>query len=411
MVLYSLPKSEFVVHNVHCTFIRNHKDDLPFPETKWGFDETLNTYRNMIDKIDSNVWKKTRWYINVYDFLVKDPIINRAFFKYWEIIHEFDLFQDYSVEDCILHCAEAPGGFIQATNIFLQLDQGKRHKKKTVKKVVDEEGFIQIVKKNKADRKSYKIYTISLNKDLPQFKYYNLPSYNKNVLSPHLHITYGADNTGDINNWNNIRHIQRLKNDPFYFITADGGFDEGTDFNNKEQLHYNLILSELYSAILLQKKGGNFLLKMFDIFTETSVHFLYLLSQCYDEVHIYKPKTSRPTNSEKYIVCKSFILNDETRDALLDKLHHLNNKCKNMTNDQNVVYKLFKDIPDTFRKAICEMNSVFVKMQCAFLKEALALCNNESFHDHFDQSSDMCYAKRQETFAAWCSQYNLHSYI
>jgi cap1 methyltransferase len=46
--------------------------------------------------------------------------------------------------------------------------------------------------------------------------------------------------------------------------------------------------------------------KVFDILTETSIQLIYLLFSFYKEVYIYKPKTSRPTNSEKYIICKYF---------------------------------------------------------------------------------------------------------
>ena len=80
----------------------------------------LNFYRNQIDKIDINIWKQVRWYINMYDFIVHDPIINRAFFKYWEIIQEFNIFKNYNINNVILHCAEAPGGFIQATNLYIK---------------------------------------------------------------------------------------------------------------------------------------------------------------------------------------------------------------------------------------------------------------------------------------------------
>ena len=32
---------------------------------------------------------------------------------------------------------------------------------------------------------------------------------------------------------------------------------------------------------------------------------IYLLTKFYDSVKLFKPKTSRPTNSEKYIICKN----------------------------------------------------------------------------------------------------------
>ena len=39
---------------------------------------------------------------------------------------------------------------------------------------------------------------------------------------------------------------------------------------------------------------------------------LYLLSCLYNEVYITKPHTSRMANSEKYIVCKNFLLDDSS---------------------------------------------------------------------------------------------------
>ena len=91
------------------------------------------------------------------------------------------------------------------------------------------------------------------------------------------------------------------------FITADGGFDFSTDFNAQEESSLNLVFCEIIYAIVLQKKGGSFVLKVFDCFSNVMVELLYLLCYLYDEVSIMKPCTSRSANSEKYIVCKRFL--------------------------------------------------------------------------------------------------------
>lgn len=151
------------------------------PNECYGYNDKLNICRNRIDNIDSESWKKVRWYINVYDFQVKDPIINRAFYKYWEIINEFEIFEDYNENEIVLHCAEAPGGFIQGTNIYLQIDRILQPIKTEDLEVTDD-GFTVVKRRNKNKRfDNYRIYTISLNKDLPKYKNYNLPSYNKNI--------------------------------------------------------------------------------------------------------------------------------------------------------------------------------------------------------------------------------------
>ena len=111
------------LQNVQLNVTLEGCDDPQVAKQCYGYNDKLNICRNKIDNIDGDSWKKVRWYINVYDFQVKDPIINRAFYKYWEIINEFEIFEDYDENQFILHCAEAPGGFIQGTNIYLQIDR------------------------------------------------------------------------------------------------------------------------------------------------------------------------------------------------------------------------------------------------------------------------------------------------
>jgi hypothetical protein len=389
----------------------NITDNLELPQEKYGFKQLLNEQRNKIDKINSDIWKKVRWYINDYDFLVKDPIINRAFYKYWEIINEFNIFENFTEDDIIFHCAEAPGGFIQGSNIFLQLENCQVNKVEAKGPFVDEDGFTLVKSKRRNENlKPYKIYTISLNKDLPQYKNYNLPSYNKTIINKHIHITYGKDNTGDINNLENITFISSKAHKKFYLITADGGFDEGNDFNNKEQLHYFLILNEIYSAISLQKQGGCFILKVFDIFTETSIHLLYLLNTMYESVYIYKPKTSRPTNSEKYIICKNFNADKDYLADVKNTLYQLSDSLKRKQL-RFATFTLFKSIPPQFIEKIKECNTILLDKQCFYLDKAIVLCENKDFITNYDNELTKSIERRKRIFKEWESFYNLDSYV
>lgn len=382
------------------------------PKSIFGYNESLNNYRNTIDKIQPDIWKNARWIINNHDFTVKGNIINRAFYKYWEIIQQFNIFSSFSPHDLILHGAEAPGGFIQGSSIFL---------KKYFKDLADlkeqdifnsndqdDNGFTIITNKKKKSNK-YKIFSISLNNKHNLYKSIDLPSYNKSILQKHVFITYGVDNTGDINKWENIMYISKLtKNKPFYLITADGGFDEGKDFNNKEQLHYSLILSELFLAIQLQKDCGHFVLKMFDIFTETSIHFLYFLTFCYDEVYIYKPHTSRPTNSEKYIICKGFKLNSTERTNMLKILNH----CKHLVDSINkkfISISLFKSIPEYFTQLIYDTNSSLLNTQCDYLQQAISLSSNTNFCKNISKDTANSLQARQSVFERWSSKFNFET--
>lgn len=387
----------------------NKSNNAELPNEKYGYNSKLNDYRNKIDNINSDNWKKVRWYINEYDFQVKDPIINRAFYKYWEIINEFEIYEEYTESDIILHCAEAPGGFIQGTNIYLQIQHNEEKDK--IKNVdIDDFGFITVKRSKKKTNNNYKIYTISLNKELPQYRSYNLPSYNKNITNKQLCITYGKDKTGDMNNLENIEYINNISKAPFYLITADGGFDEGTDFNNKEQLHYNLILSEIYAAICLQKENGHFILKVFDTLTETSIHLLYLLTLCYKEVYIYKPKTSRPTNSEKYVICKYFNLEDSSKREYISQFKLLSNNIKT-SKSKFISFTLFNKLPDDFVNSIKEVNTCLLDKQCLYLEKAIELCNNQEFINEYDEKLAQSLENRKMIFKEWETMYNLNSYV
>ena len=41
--------------------------------------------------------------------------------------------------------------------------------------------------------------------------------------------------------------------------------------------------------------------KVFDMFTPFSVGLFYLLYRCFEKVCLFKPVTSRPANSERYV--------------------------------------------------------------------------------------------------------------
>ena len=211
------------------------------------YNKKLNEYRNTIDQIDSLRWKRIRWYINHYDFIVKDPIINRAFFKFWETNEQYGLLTPNTKS--ILALAEAPGGFIQATNFYMKkhgirLDTQSPQDTTNEHQPSEDDGF-QVVKKKTKSKPVYPpIYTISLNKNHPRYAKYNLPTYNAQTLTQNVHTYNGVDNSGDLCNLETAANLEELMRTKVDLITADGGFDEGDDFNNKEQLHYN---SQTYS--------------------------------------------------------------------------------------------------------------------------------------------------------------------
>ncbi len=368
----------------------------------YGYKEELNELRNNIDSIDQNIWKTVRWIINDYDFLVRDPIINRAFYKYWEIVHKFDLVGIDKNLDCVIHLAEAPGGFIQVSQKLFN----KKNKKKII---VDEDGYKCIVK-NKNSNNEVCIVSMSLNKEMDQYKKYNLPSYNENIVNKNVLISYGIDNTGNLINIDNIYNlkesIEKL-NKNVKIITADGGFDEGTDFNNKEQLHYSLIIHEILSMLILSSENTNFVLKMYDTYTKTSVDMLYLLHRIFKKVEIFKPLTSRPTNSEKYIICKELNINNEYKEKIIKELENLSIMIKDKK-DGEYYFTLFDTLPENFVNYIIGINTKIINTQCLYLKNAIyfSSLSKEELKSYLESNKIKLKNKKDKAFNEWKNMYS-----
>jgi 23S rRNA U2552 (ribose-2'-O)-methylase RlmE/FtsJ len=337
----------------------------------------LNKYRDCIDNIKPLEWKINRKKINEYDFDVNPNIINRAFYKLYEIIEKYDIWKDLVSPD-ILHVAEAPGGFIQCS-----LFKDKKPIVKT-KLIVDNDGFTNVPKKNKKTQKKANIHTISLSSN-------TVSNYSKQILVNNVTVIKGVDNTGDICNLKNVDFIYYTYHIKYHYITADGGFDEGQKFNSKEELHYKLICSEIYTALTLNKLSGHFILKVFDLHTNSSIHLMYLLSLCYKQIFIYKPLTSRPTNSEKYIVCKDFI------GAKQEYITVLQNICND--NSGNRFFTIFKEIPHKFLIHINDINKEFLNQQTKNLQIYIDICKS---------NKKIIEKNKQVTFSKWCQQFNFN---
>lgn len=242
---------------------------------KLGYNPILNETKNKISNIKYSKWTKLRKLVNDFEF-PHDPIrikkpISRAFFKLLEIYRDHDI----KINSHTLHLAEAPGGFIETT-LYI---------------------------KNKQNSKNiYKHYTFSIVGD------YKIPVYNRSITkNKDVIVLSNNQNKGDLYDTKNIQFlIKYLSGKDIRIITCDGGFTENCDFAAKEKLHHKLIFNEIITSIFILSNNGSLIVKNFDIFTELTFDFVYLLSYLFEEVYICKPHSSRPTNSEKYIFCKKF---------------------------------------------------------------------------------------------------------
>ena len=266
------------------------------------------------------------------------------------------------------HLAEGPGGFIEA---------------------------LTYLRKNSSDI----YYGMTLVNDDP-----NCPGWRKSKVflenNPNVSIIYGADNTGNLLSMDNLEYcISNYKN-KIDIITADGGIDVSNDFNKQEQLVCSLIIAEVLYAIIMQKKGGHFILKVFDIFSKTTVDLLYILTALYGEVYIMKPCTSRIANSEKYIVCKNFLLDDSKEISEVFKREFI--KICSQSND-NIISLLTIPHDYYFINRIEEINAILGQQQI----ENIITTINTITNKHSNEKIENMKKTNIQKAINWCEKYDI----
>lgn len=235
-----------------------------------------------IDNVIFDKWKIIRSISTDYEMIgnnrihnIKElkryNIISRAYYKLWEILKKYDkTFELYKKHQLNIGClAEAPGGFVQA--------------------------LIHYRSRYYNDN----ITAISL--------YENKKNIKWGFKNDKYKIIYGdpkKKHDGNLYNPEIIEYYINSHKNKLDLITADGGMLL-TDYkeNFKSQYHLQLFLCELYISLKLLKNDGIFILKVYELCSQNMIDFMIIINKLYKKVNIFKPKTSREMNNEKYIIC------------------------------------------------------------------------------------------------------------
>ena len=86
-------------------------------------------------------------------------------------------------------------------------------------------------------------------------------------------------------------------------VTADGAREE--DHNRLEDSHFDLLVMQTRVAVQCLRPGGDYVCKFFEGAKLCTRQWIAVCTTLFDQVSIIKPYSSRPTNSERYLVCRS----------------------------------------------------------------------------------------------------------
>eukprot|EP01116_Phalansterium_solitarium_P024510 TRINITY_DN9001_c0_g1_i2.p1 TRINITY_DN9001_c0_g1~~TRINITY_DN9001_c0_g1_i2.p1 ORF type:complete len:1009 (+),score=234.28 TRINITY_DN9001_c0_g1_i2:119-3145(+) len=189
--------------------------------------------------------------------------------------------------------------------------------------------------------------------------------------APHYNFTtfYGSSEDGDVTKATHIREFAELVSHEtagrgLDMMVADGGMSVEGEENDQEAKLRQLVLCQFIVALAVLKQHGTFMCKVFDLFLPFSNDLVYLLYRHFERVSIIKPFTSRPANSERYIVCENLL---ERSPAVVDYLLHVNellHQFKNEGGDRDIIRLVRPELINAeFRDYMRQSNTIIGKDQ------------------------------------------------
>ena len=267
------------------------------------------------------------------------------------------------------HLAEGPGGFIEA---------------------------IVHVRRNKNDE-YYGMTLINGDAKCPGWKKSKkFLEENQNVI-----LEKGVDGTGNLLSRENFMHCYKKYKNKMNLVTGDGGVDFSENFNNQEHIAIKLVIAQVAYGLAMQSNNGNFILKVFDTFSNATVDILYLLSSLYKHVFIMKPQTSRYANSERYVICKGYSL-DENKEKIENILQKIYENFDNLNSKLYIETIYNFKCSRSFVSKLEEINIIIGKRQVDNIIATLNLISNKSM-----EKLDYYKKKHIQKCIKWCETYNI----
>jgi hypothetical protein len=340
--------------NLHM-YLNNQKNDITYHHQKHKWEK----YKKM-----SNDFELVHSTNHTFPSISSMSPISRSYFKLWEILVDMNSelnMQTTSPRRCA-YLADAPGGFVQAT---------LHYRKKYVCGTPEEDRHFAVSLK-------------PTNALVPHWK-----------LSPRFckenNVSLYTETSGDICNHNVLASfVDVVGKGTCDFVTADGGFDFSSDFNNQETMCTRLVLAEIYGILLLQREGGACVLKLYDIHNATTIRALFVLYSMYDNMYAYKPMSSRPANSEKYIVASGFKGVCSADNAVLELLQ----KAVAKGSDLDI------DVPQHFLESVLHFNTYYVANQIASIGKTIHFIVQEK------KQEEVLHTQLRKAIK-WCHKYGI----
>jgi len=358
MIIFELPNDNL---NTKLEYEINSYDD--YPRFNLGFHHYIHTNKDKLDIITEFEGKKkiynvmNSFEVNVDDYdksisnevekTIKTKILSKGFYKLWESLMILPLANSKKAMK-VAYLSEGPGSFIQCIDAYRKLIAGVKN---------DTHYAITII-----DPKNGQ-YVPQIDEKL-QKNMSNLNVYNTTVKE-----------NGDLRTSNACdMFVKKFKiESKVDLVTADGKFKWNND-NTQEQEYVNLLVGQIYTALRCLNKGGNLVLTVYETYTEVSLNLISILSGLFDKLYIHKPLTSRPINSEKFIIGINF------KDNASKMINILKDILDQIAGNEKTLYKLKMKTSKLLKTTILKLNNDISNNQLKAINDITTFIDDANFH-------------------------------
>ena len=196
-----------------------------------------------------------------------------------------------------------------------------------------------------------------------------------------------------INALGNATHQRFSANDGANLYTSDVGIEiPKEELDRQEELTAFVNYGQIVTGLLSLAIGGTMITKQFTFYTPFSRSLIAIVASLFDETYITKPKTSRPTNSEIYLVGKGFKgISRELATALLDRAEAYKTLDKLPTQWGSLLQPTILAQVDA--DILVAAQELFLEQQVPFLNEIVKAYNAKEFVNTYENSAQTTWLK------------------
>lgn len=358
----TIAKQEINIYDsIKCDLCINLLQNIAISESAYQYIEKINydKYKDVELFINGKYKQLNKQLQDEYNININGKYVSRAWIKFYELLSETKLLNNLNKDELdIFFICEAPGNFINSMDYFI---------------------------KTKTKIKKYNWIAQSLSQELADFyDDYGFIAKTRNQWD------LGPKKTGDILDWDNQKYYYETYTDKDLVIGDCGEKWSGETVPDNK----NLSIYQLFYALLIPKKGGNFVIKTFSANNnKLYLALLYIICQQYDQVIVFKSNTNF-WSPEVYLVgINNKGLTDNDRQNIL--------KIAESVTKGQTVYPI-QELPNEF---ISQYNDIMYKLIsfAADIKKFFVFLSINS--DIFDKNKNNIYKMIAEKNRGWGDKY------